>query len=431
MWSPVHLEHIALNRYRSALLLAAATALTVLAFVALGAPVVVTCWFPTLMYPLLMRWSPRLVGAMVPVHCACHILLVGFRGSGFDALHVHQIYYAMLGVSLGCSQLVVVVSSVCSFTAGIVLYLLQTNALYIFPRIATAASLRSSAIAVWPLSLVMMIALGVFNDGCRMAVFGRLHDTVTALEQSAIQLDKKRRSADAFAAHVSFDVRTPLSVLLAIADTLMRAENLKPSTRRAITNVDTAGSMLLNLLSNVLDAQQIVRAGSGSLLLQEAPVCLRRTILRVASMMTLSAAASVHIRIAVGRHVPAIVLGDEARLEQVLVNLLTNACKFTQSGHVLLRVLASDDTADNTPAKEVTADWVASPADLLADVAPGGDRTAALLFDVEDTGPGLTKEQQDGLFKRYGAGVSAATRHRSGAGLGTAVGGGDVRACCA
>jgi signal transduction histidine kinase/ActR/RegA family two-component response regulator len=189
-----------------------------------------------------------------------------------------------------------------------------------------------------------------------------------------------------FLATFGHEVRTPMTGVLGMSELLLDTP-LDPRQRGHVDAIRSAGEHLLRLLNDALD---LARIESGRLEIIEEPFDLRALLADLAALCgPLAERRGLRFELDLGPDLPTGVLGDASRLKQVLLNLLNNAIKFTEQGHVSLHVRRD------------------------------GDRVR---FVVQDTGPGLSAEQLGRLFRRFeqGDGARTAARH-GGSGLGLAI----------
>ena len=190
-----------------------------------------------------------------------------------------------------------------------------------------------------------------------------------------------------FLATLGHEVRTPMTGVLGMSE-LLRGSRLDEKQRRQVDAIHRAGEHLLRLVNDALD---LARIEAGKLELANADFALRPLLDEVAGLMApIAERKGLAFVDAMAADVPVAVHGDRTRIQQILLNLLGNAIKFTESGHVAL---------------EATA------------LSPQG-----LRFVVSDSGPGLSAEQQSRLFRRFEQAEGARTASRyGGSGLGLAI----------
>ncbi|HVG95193.1 MAG TPA: ATP-binding protein, partial [Planctomycetota bacterium] len=215
----------------------------------------------------------------------------------------------------------------------------------------------------------------------------RLAAQAHELEIARDEADASARAKSEFLAAVSHEIRTPLNAILGMAHLLLAVEARLEQEEFARTIRTSAGS-LLAILNDILDVSKIE---AGRVLLESAPFDLRAACHDVLDLIAPEAALKgleLVQRFAPGT--PRHVVGDAGRFRQVLLNLVHNAVKFTERGHVLVDVRALET----------------SPGDTLLEVR------------VEDTGIGIPPDKVAGLFRRFAQADSSTTRRYGGTGLG-------------
>jgi signal transduction histidine kinase/CheY-like chemotaxis protein len=204
------------------------------------------------------------------------------------------------------------------------------------------------------------------------------------------EAEAANRAKSAFLAAMSHEIRTPMNGVLGMIEVLQHS-NLTADQRMLADTVSESATALLRILDDILDFSKIE---AGRMELEAVAVPLRRTL--DATLDTVASAAEakgLDLTLEMVGDLPPAVIGDPVRLRQVLLNLLGNAVKFTEAGAVRVRV-------DGTP--------------------EGGNRTL-VRFAVNDTGIGMTTEQQQALFQPFSQAESTTTRRFGGTGLGLSI----------
>lgn len=223
------------------------------------------------------------------------------------------------------------------------------------------------------------------------------HEDVTELKQVEQALEVAKREAEAaneaktrFLANTSHELRTPLTAVLGLSRLLSRSP-LEPAQRQHVERIEMAGKALLAIINDILDLSKIE---AGKLELESQPFSIASLMAEIEAIFVDAAVSKgLTLEIAVDERVPETLRGDGIRLQQVLMNLVGNALKFTEHGGVVLEV-------------------------RVIDARPDG---AHLRFSIRDTGIGLTEVQVSGLFEPFVQADSSMARRFGGTGLGLAI----------
>ncbi|MEU7551367.1 HAMP domain-containing protein [Streptomyces sp. NPDC044571] len=221
------------------------------------------------------------------------------------------------------------------------------------------------------------------------------------LEVRAQQLSRTSMYKSEFLANMSHELRTPLNSLLILAQLLARNPdgNLTDKQVDYAEVIHSAGSDLLQLINDILDLSKVE---AGKMDLHPESFALHRLLESLDStFQPVAAARGLEFRVITGGDLPEMLFTDQARLRQVLRNLIANALKFTEQGHVELRV---------GPAAEH---------ELPATVRPG--RAGVLAFRVADTGIGIPEDRLEIVFGAFQQGDGTTSRRYGGTGLGLSI----------
>ncbi|TFV99477.1 hybrid sensor histidine kinase/response regulator [Oxalobacteraceae bacterium OM1] len=218
-----------------------------------------------------------------------------------------------------------------------------------------------------------------------------LRDHERALEAAKQVAEDASRMKSMFLANMSHEIRTPMNAVIGMAYLTLRTE-LTRKQRDYVGKIHRAALSLLGIIDDILDFSKIE---AGKLDIEHTHFSLHEVLRNVSAVTSQKAAEKgIRYRFEIADDVPVQLVGDPLRLGQVLINLASNAIKFTAEGG------------------DVT---------LRCRVAGGDGKTAALRFDVQDTGIGMTPEQQARLFHAFTQADGSTTRKYGGTGLGLAI----------
>ncbi len=212
------------------------------------------------------------------------------------------------------------------------------------------------------------------------------------VEQRTTELRLARDAAEAankaksvFLANMSHELRTPLNAILGFSQMMQQNPDLNTKQHETLDIINNSGEHLLKLINDVLE---IAKIEAGKLQLDIATFDLHSLVREVSDMMRLRAEQKgLQLELDQSSDFPRYIKADEARLRQILVNLISNAVKFTDEGKVTIRLTIKNNARHH------------------------------LVIEIEDTGPGISKEDQQRLFKPFVQLSEGKTHIGSGLGL--------------
>jgi len=222
-------------------------------------------------------------------------------------------------------------------------------------------------------------------------VFARDVTELKQAERAVIDAAVKASQAKSdFLSAMSHEIRTPLNAIIGMADLLWDTP-LTNEQREYVRIFRSTGNTLQNLINEILDLSKVE---AGRLALEAVGFDLDELIDKVGETLAVSAQSKgLELICDIAPDVPVDLIGDPLRIRQVLINLIGNAIKFTEKGHVVVAV----------------------------EREPGSAKAGALRLSVSDTGVGITQEQQAVLFGRFAQADVSTARKYGGSGLGLSI----------
>ncbi|TWT74976.1 chemotaxis protein CheB [Allorhodopirellula solitaria] len=239
----------------------------------------------------------------------------------------------------------------------------------------------------------------VRNQAGEIVNFVGVQHDVTAQVEAQQRLEDANRAAEqasdaksSFLATMSHELRTPLTAVLGFAD-ILRNESDDPEYLEKIDTIRRNGAYLLALLNDILDLSKIE---AGKLSFGRESIDVRAVLKEVEILLQVRAGeADVPLRFDLRQPLPVAVTADEVRVRQILVNLISNAIKFTEDGEVVIEAKMSK--------------------------VPEGETASQLEISVVDTGIGISETQLTELFTPFNQAHVQTTRHAGGTGLGLSI----------
>jgi PAS domain S-box-containing protein len=212
----------------------------------------------------------------------------------------------------------------------------------------------------------------------------------TELQRLLSRSEAADRAKSEFLANMSHEIRTPMNGVLGMAELLTRT-GLDARQRTFTDIIVKSGNALLTIINDILDFSKI---DAGQMRLRQTPFDPVEALEDVATLLSSQAGEkNIDLLVRASPLVPPMVLGDAGRFRQMLTNLVGNAVKFTEHGHVLI-----DLDVNQTP-----------------------DGAEMITVTVSDTGTGISRERLDSIFDKFSQVDSSSTRRHEGTGLGLAI----------
>ncbi len=232
----------------------------------------------------------------------------------------------------------------------------------------------------------------------RQAAEAALLQANAEAEEARRQADQARADAEhasaaksEFLASMSHEIRTPLNAIIGFTDLLLEEHREIPSLSHRLTLIQQSGTALLTVVNDILDFSKIE---AGLIQIEKVPFSPHTLVDNVASMLaTFAEQKGIALQRSIDPALPPVLMGDEVRLKQVVLNLVNNAIKFTDKGAVRIAL------------KIERVEW----------------NEIGLRISVADDGMGISEAQQKTLFRRFSQVDGSITRRFGGTGLGLAI----------
>jgi len=206
-----------------------------------------------------------------------------------------------------------------------------------------------------------------------------------------VELENKLEDKSNFLASMSHEIRTPMNAIIALSQLLLEEKNISTTQNKHLQTIENSSQMLLGIINDILDYSKIE---AGKLHLENISFNINMILDYVADIVGIKAQEkNLELIFDIERKVRANFIGDPMRISQIILNLISNAIKFTQTGSITLKVNSTNINQTKT----------------------------MLQFEVIDTGIGISKEQLNNLFKKYSQADNSISREYGGSGLGLVI----------
>ena len=301
-------------------------------------------------------------------------VLIHHAGLGYlQNMGVEGIYFTQLDtLELQTFMIHIILAAIIFFTCGLWAYQLNKYSKIQFEQIQQMSKLEREA---------QLHCERILNEAV-------LKEAYQKAEKARYEADEANKAKSVFLATMSHEIRTPMNGVIGMASLLSETE-LSSEQKEYAKTISTCGEALLTVINDILDFSKIE---SGNMELEESDFDLRSCIENVLDVFASKAGQlGLDIVYEIDHNVPTQIYGDSLRLRQVLVNLVSNAIKFTTYGEIFVGVHLLNSKKDGQ---------------------------LELSFEVRDTGIGIPEDKIDRLFKAFSQVDSSTTRKYGGTGLG-------------
>ncbi len=210
------------------------------------------------------------------------------------------------------------------------------------------------------------------------------------LKEAKNEADKANQMKSEFLANMSHEIRTPMNAIIGFTD-LLKKDIKDPTHKNYVKSVQDSSKILLTIINDILDLSKVE---AGKLQMEYIPTDVRIIADEIESVFRQKAKTkALHLNIKVDKRVPNILLLDEVRVRQIMFNLISNALKFTIEGFINVIITSSSNQNGHTN----------------------------LILEVEDSGIGIDKEQQESMFSAFSQHSNQSNKEYGGTGLGLSI----------
>ncbi len=210
------------------------------------------------------------------------------------------------------------------------------------------------------------------------------------LEEKALELEETSKYKSEFLASMSHEIRTPLNAIVGMGE-LLEETGLSKEQQGFVNIFQNAGSNLLNIINDILDISKIE---AGQFELDDTIFSLRDLVEQTIDILNIQATKKgLLLMCNINPNTPEKIRADMSRLQQIIINIVSNAIKFTENGEIVVNVNQQTETRDTT----------------------------TLLFEIKDTGIGIPKDKLGSIFDHFTQADRSTTRKYGGTGLGLAI----------
>jgi PAS domain S-box-containing protein len=220
-----------------------------------------------------------------------------------------------------------------------------------------------------------------------------------ALQKAAIAADAANQAKSEFLANMSHELRTPLNAILGFTQLMNRHSSLSPQHQEYLKIINQAGEHLLSLINDILEMSKIE---AGRTVFNPTSFHLISLLRNLEAMLKVQAETKgLYLSFDLDSNLPQLIISDESKLRQILINMLGNAIKFTNSGGITLRAKLKPDFNHNSLNNDLNS----------------SETPSTLCVEIADTGSGIAPEEMNQLFEPFSQ-TETGRKSQEGTGLG-------------
>ncbi|HET9825165.1 MAG TPA: ATP-binding protein, partial [Chitinophagaceae bacterium] len=269
--------------------------------------------------------------------------------------------------------------------------LIDDNRQRALSTISSSVNINGAKAKRWGIILAVIACLASISTFWYLIYQGqRQQELINTLDKSEKRLKEASKTQEQFVANISHEIRTPMNAILGFAG-LLQKTNVDKNQHEYVRSIRSSAENLLTIINDILDLSRIE---SGMMHIETLPFNVRELVDSLVTMMTVKAKSrGLYLRTELHEPIPELLKGDAVRLTQILLNLISNALKFTHVGGVMVKLDLLERNAEN----------------------------CLVRFTVSDTGIGIDSEKQKTIFNRFQQAQPETTRRYGGTGLGLAI----------
>ncbi|CAM6040223.1 unnamed protein product [Sphagnum compactum] len=265
-----------------------------------------------------------------------------------------------------------------------------------------------------------LLSLGVVIIGCSLIYLlveqvqaeEKLRTEIQRQSEAKCRAEASRDAKANFLSSMSHELRTPMACIIGLLDMLL-TENLSSEHEGSICQIHRCATSLVSLLNSALD---ITKVESGKLVLEMAPFDLEAELTALIDVFSVQCdSKGLFITLELADDVPRKVIGDSARIMQVFTNLIGNSIKFTSEGRILVRGRLANPGCIGQHQQNLSSFSL----ERFTDAVPPDE--IVIIFEVDDTGPGIDPALWEKVFENFVQGDASTTRTHGGTGLGLGI----------